>query len=151
MWAWKEFLSPSVTGLHFLENSYILIKVDSFLLYPPSAFSYFQLFGWCSSHAACQLPWNPWMWQWGKLLASVTANMSYWGGGWQNKEKILKENIWGKKNVKRANLFLKSKLSKVVLVLTEDVLWQKRYNTGYYTMDIEFSLKAPQWDIPTSC
>lgn len=62
----------------------------------------------------------------------------------KQRENIKRKYLGKKKNVKRANLFLKSKLSKVVLVLTEDVLWQKRYNTGYYTMDIEFSLKAPQ-------
>jgi len=27
----------------------------------------------------------------------------------------------------------------------------KGNNAGYYTMDVGFSLKAPQWDIPSSC
>lgn len=69
----------------------------------------------------------------------------------KQRENIKKKKTLGKKSVKRANIFLKSKLSKVVFVLIEEVLWQERFNKGYYTMDIEFSLKAPQWDIPTSC
>lgn len=48
------------------------------------------------------------------------------GGGWQDKEKILKENISGKKCGEREEIFWKRKLSKVALVLTEDVLWQQR-------------------------
>lgn len=76
---------------------------------------------------------------------SVTVNMSYWAGRVaKERENIERKYLWGKKNVKRANVFLKSKLSKVVVVLIKDVLWQKRYNIGYYSMDIEFSLRAPQ-------
>lgn len=64
----------------------------------------------------------------------------------KQRENIKRKYLWGKKpkNMKRANIFLKSKLSKVFLVLIEDVSWQKRYNKGYYTMDVEFSLEAPQ-------
>lgn len=53
-----------------------------------------------------------------------TKGVIFWGGGWQDKEKILKEKICGKKCGEQ--IFLKSKLSKVALVLTEDVIWQQR-------------------------
>lgn len=58
----------------------------------------------------------------------------------KQRENIKRKYLWGKKP---KNIFLKSKLSNVFLVI-EDVSWQKRYNKGYYTMDVEFSLEAPQ-------
>lgn len=61
-----------------------------------------------------------------QIISKYDTKYVIFGGRVARQRENIKRKCLRKKNAEREQIFLKSKLSKVALVLTEDVLWQQR-------------------------
>lgn len=83
-----------------------------------------------------------------QIISKYHTKVCVWRG--QSKEKTLKRKLsW--KNRREITDFPEKQVVQGCPCSLRIVYGSKGDNTGYYTMNVEFSLKAPQWDISIIC